>query len=103
MQRRKKLEFVPANDGSAHFEQAINVAKNTLKDSWPLGTCWWRIRDSILKTRQIPGIAKSYALGGLSGPDPRPANTNQNVACLHNKHWKAGFRSLYRLPIAACL
>jgi hypothetical protein len=27
MQRHKKLEFVPADDDSAHFEQAINVAK----------------------------------------------------------------------------
>jgi len=35
MQRHKKLEFVPADDDSAHFEQAINVAKNTLKDRSP--------------------------------------------------------------------
>lgn len=39
MQRHKKLVLVPADDDSAAFVHVINVAKNTLKDSWPLTTC----------------------------------------------------------------
>jgi len=41
MQRHKKLVLVPADDDAAHFEQAINVAKNTLKDRSPddFNTC----------------------------------------------------------------
>jgi transposase InsO family protein len=40
---------------------------------------------------------------GLDGaiPDARPANTNQNTACLDNYQWKSCCHGLYQLPIAA--
>ena len=40
---------------------------------------------------------------GLGGaiPDPKPANMNQNIACLDNYRWKSYCRGLYQLPIAA--
>ncbi len=38
--------------------------------------------------------------GGLI-PDPKPANTDQNIAHLDDYRWQKRCRGLYQLPVAA--
>ena len=94
----KTVPYVPLSH--PFVERLIGTIRREYLDQLP----FWTARDLERKLLLFEGYYNRdrvhRGLGGLI-PDPKPANTNQNIARLNNYRWHRCCRGLYQLPAAA--
>ncbi|TDJ37435.1 MAG: transposase [Gammaproteobacteria bacterium] len=94
----KTVPYVPLSH--PFVERLIGTIRREFLDQVP----FWTARDLERKLLLFEGYYNRdrvhRGLGGLI-PDPKPANTDQNIARLNNYRWNSCCRGLYQLPAAA--
>jgi len=94
----KTVPYVPLSH--PFVERLIGTIRREFLDRVP----FWTARDL---ERKLLSFKEYYnrdrVLRGLAGliPDPKPANTDQNIAHLNNYRWNSCCHGLYQLPAAA--
>jgi transposase InsO family protein len=94
----KTVPYVPLSH--PFVERLIGTIRREYLDQVP----FWTARDLERKLLQFEEYYNQDRVHrGLGGsiPDPKPANTDQNIACLNNYRWNSCCRGLYQLPAAA--
>jgi len=94
----KTVPYVPLSH--PFVERLIGTIRREYLDQVP----FWTARDlgrKLLLFEEYYNRDRVHR--GLEGliPDPKPANTDQNIARLNNYRWKPCCRGLYQLPAAA--
>ena len=94
----KTVPYVPLSH--PFVERLIGTIRREYLDHVP----FWTARDlekKLLSFKEYYNRVRVHrGLGGLI-PDPKPANTDQNIAHLNNYRWNSCCRGLYQLPAAA--
>ncbi len=83
-----------------YVERLIGTVGRDFLDQVPV----WSTRDlegELLLFNEFYNLDRVQRGPGGSIPDSRAANTDQNIARLHNYRWKSYCRGLYQLPAAS--
>ncbi len=94
----KSVPYVPLSH--PFVERLIGTIRREFLDQVP----FWSARDlerKLLLFKEYYNRDRVHRGRGGSIPDPKPANTDQNMARLNNYRWKSCCRGLYQLPAAA--
>jgi len=94
----KTVPYVPLSH--PFIERLIGTIRREYLDQVP----FWSARDlesKLLLFKEYYNRDRVHRGLGGSIPDPKPANTDQNIACMNNYRWKPCCRGLYQLPVAA--
>ena len=94
----KTVPYVPLSH--PFVERLIGTIRREYLDQVP----FWIARDlerKLLLYKEYYNRDRVHRGRGGLIPDPKQANTDQNIACLNNYRWNSCCRGLYQLPAAA--
>jgi len=94
----KTVPYVPLSH--PFVERLIGTIRREYLDQVPFWTARDLERKLLLYKEYYNRDRVHRGRGGLI-PDPKPANTDQNITCLNNYRWNSCCRGLYQLPAAA--
>ncbi len=94
----KTVPYVPLSH--PFVERLIGTIRREFLDQVPFWSARELERKLLLFNEYYNRDRVHRGLGG-SIPDPKPANTDQNIARLNNYRWNSCCRGLYQLPAAA--